>query len=166
MLTSSPRAPRSAAEIIKRRIPGLYQNNKITSISIQDTWEPLEEGLDSISVTRHVSVICITLSTQPLSTTVPGYQPPLPPEMVKIHKVPLQQHLPPHSLLQVLSSSWPCMHSTIPPVLTLVRTHLVIQKHQRSYGMFFHALPQTHRSRCRPCYRQGALLLQMHMSAA
>jgi len=25
----------SAAEIIKRRIPGLYQNNKITSISLQ-----------------------------------------------------------------------------------------------------------------------------------
>lgn len=33
-----------AAEIIKRRIPGLHQNNTITSISTQDTWEPLEVG--------------------------------------------------------------------------------------------------------------------------
>lgn len=33
-----------AAEIIKRRIPGLHQNNTIASISTQDTWEPLEVG--------------------------------------------------------------------------------------------------------------------------
>lgn len=76
------------AEIIKRRIPGLHQNNKIMSISTQDTWEPLEEGLDSISVTRHVSVVCIVLSTVPLSDKEPGYQPPLPPEMVKVHISP------------------------------------------------------------------------------
>ena len=31
-----------AAEIIKRRILGLHQNNQITSIAIQDTWEPIE----------------------------------------------------------------------------------------------------------------------------
>lgn len=53
----------------------------------------LQEGLDSISVTRHVSVICIVLSTVPLSTKEPGYQPPLPPEMVKVH-------IPPSDYLQ------------------------------------------------------------------
>lgn len=94
----------AAAEIIKRRIPGLHQNNKITSISIQDTWEPIEQGLDSISIIRHVSVICITLSTLPLSTSSPGYQPPLPPEMVKqLNVTPAQQSPPPppHPLLPV-----------------------------------------------------------------
>ena len=48
----------------------------------------LQEGLDTISVTRHVSVISITLSTVPLDRSSPGYQPPLPPEMVKTHLSP------------------------------------------------------------------------------
>jgi DNA-binding protein len=82
------------AEIIKRRILGLHQNNQLASIAIQDTWEPIEEGLDSISVTRHVSVISITLSTVPLDERSPGYQPPLPPEMVKTHLSPMP-HLGP-----------------------------------------------------------------------
>ena len=34
--------PCPAAELIKRRILGLHQNNQITSIAIQDTWEPIE----------------------------------------------------------------------------------------------------------------------------
>ena len=48
----------------------------------------LQEGLDTISVTRHVSVISITLSTVPLDPGSPGYQPPLPTEMVKTHLSP------------------------------------------------------------------------------
>ncbi len=48
-----------------------------------------QEGLDSISVTRHVSVISITLSTVPLDARSPGYQPPLPPGMVKTHLSPV-----------------------------------------------------------------------------
>jgi hypothetical protein len=48
----------------------------------------LQEGLDTISVTRHVSVISITLSTVPLDRASPGYQPPLPAEMVKTHLSP------------------------------------------------------------------------------
>jgi hypothetical protein len=63
-----------AAEIIKRRIPGLHQNTQIGSVGITDTWEPLEEGLNTLQTTRHVSVITITLSTAPLDTTSPGYQ--------------------------------------------------------------------------------------------
>lgn len=76
------------AEIIKRRIPGLHQNNKISSISTQDTWEPVEDGLDSISIMVHVSVLCIVLSTEPLDVNDPGYQPPLSPELVKMHTMP------------------------------------------------------------------------------
>jgi DNA-binding protein Alba len=71
------------AEIIKRRIAGLYQITKIDSTDITDVWEPLEEGLDRVETTRHVSSIQITLSTKPLNDSDPGYQPPIPTEQVK-----------------------------------------------------------------------------------
>eukprot|EP01089_Gocevia_fonbrunei_P010610 TRINITY_DN23550_c0_g1_i1.p1 TRINITY_DN23550_c0_g1~~TRINITY_DN23550_c0_g1_i1.p1 ORF type:complete len:319 (-),score=105.53 TRINITY_DN23550_c0_g1_i1:107-1063(-) len=77
------------AEIIKRRIPGLHQITHIDSTDITDVFEPLEEGLDRIETTRHVSSITITLSTLPLDTTAPGYQPPLPQDQVKeINNIP------------------------------------------------------------------------------
>jgi len=71
------------AEIIKRRIPGLHQITQIDSTDITDVWEPLEEGLDRLETTRHVSSIQITLSTNPLDTNHPGYQPPLPVDQIK-----------------------------------------------------------------------------------
>ncbi|KAK9816442.1 hypothetical protein WJX72_000280 [[Myrmecia] bisecta] len=77
----------TVAEIIKRRIPGLHQNTAIGSVDITDTWEPLEEGLNRLETTRHVSVITITLSSLPLDTSLPGYQAPLPDDQVK----PLQE---------------------------------------------------------------------------
>lgn len=54
-------------------------------MNITDTWEPKEEGqgLNKLEITRHVSTITITLSSQPLDTTHPGYQPPLPEELVQ-----------------------------------------------------------------------------------
>lgn len=78
------------AEIIKRRIPNLHQLTEIGSVNITDTWEPLEEGLNTLETTRHVSVISITLSTVQLDTSKPGYQAPLPEDQVK----PLQEGPP------------------------------------------------------------------------
>lgn len=75
------------AEIIKRRIPNLHQLTEIGSVNITDTWEPLEEGLNTLETTRHVSVISITLSSVELDTSKSGYQQPLPEEQVK----PLQE---------------------------------------------------------------------------
>ncbi|KAB2628585.1 ribonuclease P protein subunit p25-like protein [Pyrus ussuriensis x Pyrus communis] len=49
-------------ELIKRRIVGLHQNTTIGSTDITDIYEPLEEGLDTLETTRHVSMIVITLS--------------------------------------------------------------------------------------------------------
>ena len=72
---------------MKRRILGLHQDTKIGSVDITDTWEPLEEGLNRLETTRHVSVITITLSTEPLDPTSIGYQAPLEEEFVK----PLQE---------------------------------------------------------------------------
>ncbi|KAL5990433.1 hypothetical protein ACLOJK_011333 [Asimina triloba] len=68
------------AEIIKqKRIPGLHQDTSISSTSITDVWEPIEEGLVpltyvscSLELTRHVSMISISLSTRELNKNSPG----------------------------------------------------------------------------------------------
>ncbi|KAK9791170.1 hypothetical protein WJX73_004977 [Symbiochloris irregularis] len=81
----------TVAEIVKRRISGLHQNAEIGSIDIRDVWEPLEEGLNRLETTRHVSVISITLSKIPLDVNTPGYQAPLPESMVKpLQELPLE----------------------------------------------------------------------------
>nr|GMD25157.1 glycine-rich cell wall structural protein 1.8 [Ipomoea batatas] len=63
-------------ELIKRRFPGLHQHTSISSVSITDVWEPIEEGLQIVEQTRHVSMISITLSTKELNKNSPGYQAP------------------------------------------------------------------------------------------
>ncbi|CAH1431902.1 unnamed protein product [Lactuca virosa] len=65
------------AEYIKRNIPRLHQDTQISSISITDVWEPIEEGLFPVEMTRQVSMISITLSTKELNKNSPGYQAPL-----------------------------------------------------------------------------------------
>ncbi|OMO53056.1 DNA/RNA-binding protein Alba-like protein [Corchorus capsularis] len=64
------------AEIIKKRIPGLHQETSISSMSITDMWEPMEEGLVPLEMTRQVSLISISLSTKELNKNSPGYQSP------------------------------------------------------------------------------------------
>ncbi|XWS47102.1 hypothetical protein CRYUN_Cryun14cG0124600 [Craigia yunnanensis] len=64
------------AEIIKKRIPHLHQDTAISSVSITDVWEPIEEGLVPVEMTRHVSMISITLSTRELNQNSAGYQAP------------------------------------------------------------------------------------------
>jgi DNA-binding protein len=66
----------TTAEIIKRRIPGLHQNTQTSSVHKNYNWEPLEDGLQPLETTRHVSMITITLSKIQLSTSSPGYQAP------------------------------------------------------------------------------------------
>jgi len=65
------------AEMIKRRFPGLHQNTEIGSADINTIWEPLEEGLSTLEMTRQVSTISITLSRTQLNTSSAGYQSPL-----------------------------------------------------------------------------------------
>jgi len=68
------------AEILKRKMP-LHQCNVLSSVEMVDIFEPLEEGLDTVTSRRYVSCIQITLSK-----TIDGiddvndigYQPPLP----------------------------------------------------------------------------------------
>ncbi|KAK8566158.1 hypothetical protein V6N13_021229 [Hibiscus sabdariffa] len=71
------------AELIKRRIADLHQITSIGSTDITDIWEPLEEGLLPLEITRHVSMITLTLSKKELDTSSTGYQAPLQADQVK-----------------------------------------------------------------------------------
>lgn len=65
------------AELIKHRIKGLHQINKINHITIVDEYEPLEEGLDHLKFTRIVTMLEIMLSKNELDTSDVGYQAPI-----------------------------------------------------------------------------------------
>ncbi|KAJ9176049.1 hypothetical protein P3X46_011399 [Hevea brasiliensis] len=62
--------------LIQRRNPRLHQDTAISSVSIIDVWEPIEEGLLPVEQTRQVSMITITLSFRELNKNSPGYQAP------------------------------------------------------------------------------------------
>lgn len=65
------------AEMIKTRFPELHQNTETGSADINTIWEPQEEGLSTLEMTRQVSTISITLSRTQLNTSSAGYQSPL-----------------------------------------------------------------------------------------
>ncbi|XP_075085540.1 uncharacterized protein LOC107821405 isoform X5 [Nicotiana tabacum] len=81
----------AVAEIIKKRIPGLYQDTSISSTTITDAYEPIEEGLQPLEITRQVSLITITLSTVELDKSSPGYQAPSDYDQSKAENQHLQQ---------------------------------------------------------------------------
>ncbi|KAK2981052.1 hypothetical protein RJ640_007655 [Escallonia rubra] len=83
-------------EILKKRIPGLSQDTSISSTSIVDVWEPIEEGLVPVELTRQVSLITVTLSTTELNQNSPGYQAPSHVE----EQNPGNQHQQPHQQQQ------------------------------------------------------------------
>ncbi|XP_073015962.1 uncharacterized protein [Primulina eburnea] len=83
------------AEIIKRRMPRLHQDTAISSVSVTDTFEPIEEGLEIVEQTRHVSMISITLSLKELNKNSPGYQAPLHVNQTKPHYIYQPQQPPP-----------------------------------------------------------------------
>ena len=68
----------NVVEILKRRIKGLHQTTEISSETMVDKYEAVEEGKEGMEQERKVSVISVVLSTTPLDTNHPGYQAPLP----------------------------------------------------------------------------------------
>jgi hypothetical protein len=66
------------AEILKRKMP-LHQQNNLSSVEMIDVYEPVEEGLDTVTSRRYVSCMMIMLSrtVDPLDPSHSGYQPPL-----------------------------------------------------------------------------------------
>ena len=66
------------AEIVKHRVAGLHQVNEISTIVIDDEYEPIEEGLEKMVVSRKLTCLQIVLSKNaPKKTNVPGYQEPI-----------------------------------------------------------------------------------------
>ena len=68
----------TVAEILRHRIKGLSQIIKITNNEVVDVYEPREEGLNTVTIKRKLTVIEIKLTTEKLDgLNVLGYQPPL-----------------------------------------------------------------------------------------
>ena len=67
------------AEILKRKIPDLHQINEVTRFSEEKTYIPLEEGLDTVTLTKEITMLQISLlkSVTEEQMKQPGYQPPL-----------------------------------------------------------------------------------------
>lgn len=69
------------AEIVKHRVAGIHQVNEISTIVIDDEYEPIEEEekADKLIVSRKLTCLQITLSkTAPKNIDIAGYQPPIP----------------------------------------------------------------------------------------
>lgn len=74
----------SCAEIVKRRVPGLYQLTKLRFLQTEDSWVPTspDTGLDPLTVRSHVPAVWVLLSRDPLDPNEYGYQPPgAPPDL-------------------------------------------------------------------------------------
>ena len=50
------------AEIVKHRVPGLHQVNEISTIVIDDEYEPIEEGLTPMTLKRKLTCLQIHLT--------------------------------------------------------------------------------------------------------
>jgi DNA-binding protein len=67
------------AEIVKHRVAGLHQVNEISTIVIDDEYEPIEEGLEKMTVSRKLTCLQIVLSKKaPTDKSIAGYQEPIP----------------------------------------------------------------------------------------
>jgi hypothetical protein len=80
----------AAVEAAKRRVPGMCQITSLGHISIKEVFDPIEEGLDQVTVVKSVPAIFLTLSLLPLDTSNVGYQDPLPLTEVKTDRTPDQ----------------------------------------------------------------------------
>lgn len=68
----------SAAEIVKRIVPGLHQETKMEVQELVDVYEPTEAGLKNVEVSRSITGIRVTLavSANDVDTAASGYQKP------------------------------------------------------------------------------------------
>jgi hypothetical protein len=68
----------SAAEIVKRIVPGLHQETKMVVKELIDVYEPTEAGLKNVEVSRSITGIQVTLSVhgKEVDQSAAGYQAP------------------------------------------------------------------------------------------
>ena len=64
-----------SAELIRNNFKNLHQLNKITNTTIVDTYEPNEEGLDTVTVQRKMAILEVKLMFKPEEDEAeqPGY---------------------------------------------------------------------------------------------
>ena len=75
------------AEVARRRFKGIHQIAEISTIEIEDEYEPIEEGLDVVKLKRRLTTLNITLTKkEPANKNLPGYMPPLPESEVQEYK--------------------------------------------------------------------------------
>ncbi len=60
-------------ELIKHRFYDIHQMTEVTMSEFVDEFEPLEEGLDVVKLTKHQPMLKITLSKDPLDKKAAGY---------------------------------------------------------------------------------------------
>ena len=65
------------AEIVKHRLKGLYQINKIGSQTFEEVYEPKEEGLDTLRFKKTIQFLAITLTKIEPTVKTYGFQPPI-----------------------------------------------------------------------------------------
>jgi len=72
----------SCVELIKRIVPGLHQTTELETVEFKDVYEPTEEGLDNVEVSRFVTRLKVTLavSGKDLDSASLGYQAPIAPD--------------------------------------------------------------------------------------
>lgn len=104
----------TVAEILKHRVAHLHQITQISSIETVDVYEPLEEGLDRIETKRHIPSISITLSLKQLNTSDPGYQSPIPVEMVSTTPFDEQEHKKTRKVRNKRPTKSPASDSPVP----------------------------------------------------
>ncbi len=66
------------AEILKKVIPGVHQDNRIYTLNYEQNYEPKEKGLDHVKIVRNVPILEITFYKtifDPEVTNHYGYQP-------------------------------------------------------------------------------------------
>jgi DNA-binding protein len=77
----------SLSEVARRRFKGIHQIAEISTIEIEDEYEPLEEGLDVVKLKRRLTTLNITLTKkEPANKSAPGYLAPLPDGEVQEYK--------------------------------------------------------------------------------
>lgn len=72
----------SCVELIKRIVPGLHQTTELETVEFKDVYEPTEEGLENVEVSRFVTRLKVTLavSGKDLDSASLGYQAPIAPD--------------------------------------------------------------------------------------
>ena len=70
----------TVAEILKHRVAGLHQHTEFHTLAMDETFEPKEQGLNTVHRRRHVSAVTVTLcnDVSRMDTAAVGYAEPVP----------------------------------------------------------------------------------------